>query len=99
VAILNQGKIHDIGTPNHLKEKIHGDIILQIRTNSPKEIEENLIMAFKSVRAVDMDGDEYNISLRSRDHISDIIDIFGSKAVSVNTKEPTLEDVFIQTIK
>jgi ABC-2 type transport system ATP-binding protein len=99
VAILNQGKIHDIGTPNHLKEKIHGDIILQIRTNSPKEIDENLIMAFKSVRAVDMDGDEYNISLRSRDHISDIIDIFGSKAVSVNTKEPTLEDVFIQTIK
>jgi len=99
VAILNQGKIHDIGTPNHLKEKIHGDIILQIRVNSPKEIDKNLLMAFESVRAVDIDGAEYHISLRYRDHISDIIDIFGSRAVSVNTKEPTLEDVFIQTIK
>jgi len=99
VAILNQGKIHNIGTPRFLKEKIHGDIILQIRVKGQKKTDKNLIMAFKSVESMYMDGDEYHISLRSREHISDILDVFGSRAVSVNTKEPTLEDVFIQTIK
>ena len=99
VAILNQGKIHDIGTPRFLKEKIHGDIILQIRVKGQKKTDKNLIMAFKSVESMYMDGDEYHISIRSREHISDILDVFGSRAVSVNTKEPTLEDVFIQTIK
>ena len=99
VAILNQGKIHDIGTPKHLKEKIHGNIILQIRIKGPEKFDEDLIMSFKSVRSVYMDVDEYHISLSSRNQISQIVDVFGSHAVSVNTKEPTLEDVFIQTIK
>jgi len=99
VAILNQGKIHDIGTPKHLKEKIHGNIILQIRIKGPEKFDEDLIMSFKSVRSVYMDVDEYHISLSSRNQISEIVDVFGSHAVSVNTKEPTLEDVFIQTIK
>lgn len=99
VAILNQGKIRDMGTPEFLKEKIHGDIILQVRVHDPQEIDKQRLMAFKSVEGVNLEGDQFLISLANREDISDIIDIFGSQAFSVNTKEPTLEDVFIQTMQ
>ncbi len=99
VAILNQGKIRDMGTPESLKKKVHGDIILQVRVHEPLKIDENRITAFDSVRGVNVEGDQFLISLRSRSNISDIIDIFGEQAFSVNTKEPTLDDVFIQTME
>jgi len=99
VAILNQGKIRDMGTPESLKEKIHGDIILQVRVYEPQKIDQSLLMAFESVESVNLEGDQFLISLRSRNDISQIIDVFGHQAFSVNTKEPTLDDVFIQTIQ
>ena len=97
VAILNQGKIRNMGTPESLKEKIHGDIILQVRVNEPQKILKDQILAFDSVEGVNLEGNQFLISLRSREDISHIIDIFGEQAISVNTKEPTLDDVFIQT--
>ncbi|WP_394340083.1 ABC transporter ATP-binding protein [Methanobacterium subterraneum] len=97
VAILNQGKIHDMGTPEYLKEKIHGDIILQVRVHDPQKIDDGQLMAVNSVESVNLEGNQFLISLRSREDISHIIDLFGAEAISVNTKEPTLEDVFIQT--
>ncbi|EKF86859.1 ABC transporter ATP-binding protein [Methanobacterium formicicum] len=97
VAILNQGKIRNMGTPESLKEKIHGDIILQVRVNEPQKIQKDQILAFDSVEGVNLEGNQFLISLRSREDISSIIDIFGEQAISVNTKEPTLDDVFIQT--
>jgi ABC-2 type transport system ATP-binding protein len=99
VAILNQGKIRDIGTPEKLKKKVHGDIILQVRVYEPQKIDESRIMGFESVNGVNLEGDQFLVSLRSRNDISDIIDIFGEQAFSVNTKEPTLDDVFIQTME
>ena len=97
VAILNQGRIRNMGTPESLKEKIHGDIILQVRVNEPQKILKDKILAFDSVEGVNLEGNQFLISLRSREDISHIIDIFGEQAISVNTKEPTLDDVFIQT--
>ena len=29
----------------------------------------------------------------------EIVDLFGNDVISINTKEPTLEDVFINTVK
>lgn len=99
VAILNQGKIRDIGTPETLKKQVHGDIILQIRVNEPELFDKNRIMEFESVSGVNLEGDQFLISLRSRKDISEIVDIFGQEAFSVNTKEPTLDDVFIQSVE
>jgi len=98
VAILNQGKIRDIGTPKYLKEKIHGDIILEIRAHEPEKIDTQRITAFESVKGVNLEGDQFLVSLHNREDISKIIDIFGNQAFSVNTKEPTLDDVFIQSV-
>lgn len=101
VAILNKGKVIDVGTPEYLKSRIHGDLILKVKITKTEDVEifKNQIMQFQSVRAVDFIAEEFLISLKYRKDISDIIDIFGNKVLSVNTKEPTLEDVFINTVK
>jgi ABC-2 type transport system ATP-binding protein len=101
VAILNKGKIIDVGTPSYLKSKIHGDIILKIRIQNISDVNsyKEQIKNFASVSAVDFVDGEYLISLKYRNEMSDIVDIFGNNVNSINTKEPTLEDVFINTVK
>ncbi len=98
VAILNQGRIHDIGTPKSLKEQVHGDIILKVRVHDPQKIDTHLITSLDSVEAVNLEGNQFLISLHSRQDISTIMNVFGSQAYSVHTKEPTLDDVFIQSV-
>lgn len=98
VAILNQGQIRDLGTPDYLKEKIHGDLILRITVDHPQSIDKDQVLAFESVEEVVQEGSLYTISIRNRKDISSIIDVFGSRLKSVNTKEPDLEDVFIHTM-
>ena len=101
VAILNKGKIIDVGTPDYLKSKIHGDVILKVRIQNLDVINnyKEQIMKFASVAAVDFVDGEYLISLKYRNEMSDIVDLFGNNVNSINTKEPTLEDVFINTVK
>ncbi len=101
VAILNQGQILDMGSPAELKSKIHGDLILKINLKEATEFSNNdfkLIESFSSVENVVLNGKDLDISLNSRKDISDIVDHIGSNLMAVNTKEPTLEDVFIQTV-
>lgn len=99
VAILNQGKIVDMGTPEYLKSKIHGEIILNLKLDSPDPQATLKIREFSSVEDVDIDENRYTISLNSKDEIKSILNVFQSKILSVNTKEPTLDDVFINSIK
>jgi ABC-2 type transport system ATP-binding protein len=101
VAILNNGRIMDVGTPTYLKSKIHGDLILKVKVNGTDDIDKVMdrINQFTTTNGVKMVNGEFWISLNSRNEISKIVDIFGDEVVSVNTKEPTLEDVFIHTVK
>ena len=101
VAILNKGKIIDVGTPSYLKSKIHGDVILKIRIQNPDDVKnyKKQLTKFASIAAVNFIDGEYLISLKHRNEISEIVDIFGNNVNSINTKEPTLEDVFINTVK
>ena len=98
VAILSGGKIRDMGTPDYLKAKIHGQTILQVKINHA-DIDTDKILNFNSVENVDLNGKNLEISLNSKEDISDIIGLIGHNVVSVNTKEPSLEDVFIHTVK
>lgn len=98
VAILNSGKIRDLGTPEYLKAKIHGKTILQIKTRYPV-VDINEIHKFNSVEKVDSNEKSLLISLNSREDISDIVSLLEHNIVSINTKEPSLEDVFIHSIK
>ncbi len=101
VAILNKGTIMDIGTPEYLKSKIHGDVILKVKVLNFYEHESIMdqIINFKSVRDVKVDEDMFSISLIHRNEISSIINLFGDQVTAVNTQEPTLNDVFIHSLK
>jgi len=99
VAVLNQGKIMDIGSPQELKSKIHGDIILNIKLETPDRKAAALIEGFSTVEDVSLSGNQYTISLKSKKDIKEIINAFDGQIISVNTKEPTLEDVFINSFK
>jgi ABC-2 type transport system ATP-binding protein len=99
VILLDQGRIRDMGTPQHLKSKVHGDLILKVRVKNPLKSDREVISAMSSVETLEVVGDHYLISLNSRKEISRIIDVLGSRALAVNTKEPTMEDVFIRTLE
>lgn len=99
VAILNQGRILDMGTPKDLKSKIHGDIILNIELERPDRQAANVIEGFSTVEEVKVSGNQYTISLKSKNEIKNVINAFKGNITSVNTKEPTLEDVFINSFK
>lgn len=99
VAILNQGSIMDIGTPQDLKSKIHGNIILNIELDFPDRKAYKIIKSFSTVDQVDISGNRYTISLKSKKDIKEIINAFEGNIQLVNTKEPTLEDVFINSFK
>ncbi|PKL67278.1 MAG: ABC transporter ATP-binding protein [Methanobacteriales archaeon HGW-Methanobacteriales-1] len=101
VAILNQGQILDMGSPGELKSKIHGDLILKINLKDPAQFSQSdfkSIDSYSSVENIVLNGKDLDISLNSRKDISDIVKHIGSNLMAVNTKEPTLEDVFIQTV-
>ena len=99
VAILNQGQILDIGTPEDLKSKIHGDVILQVKVETPDNNIVKQIQEFSTVEAVSIQGNQYIISLKSKKEIKNIMNTFKDNILAVNTKEPTLEDVFINSFK
>ena len=99
VAVMNKGRILDVGTPEYLKSKVHGDVILNVKVKGSVTVDKDQIQNFKSVEAVDIVGNEFHISLNSRAEIASITNVFDDKIVSVNTKEPTLEDVFINMVK
>ncbi|GAB6055434.1 ABC transporter ATP-binding protein [Methanobacterium movens] len=98
VAILNQGQILDMGSPQELKSKIHGDIILNVSLNDPSQVDLNDFKNMDMVEKFTLKEDKLSLSLQSRRDISRIIELVGTNLKSVNTKEPTLEDVFIQNV-
>ena len=97
VAIVNRGNVMDVGEPDYLKSKVHGETILKIKVKD-LNVDLNKVQDFNSVERVNMVGNEVSVSLKSRIEIPDIIDVFAGNLVSVNTEEPTLEDVFINAV-
>lgn len=100
VAIINHGEILDIDTPKNLKSKIHGDLILNIELKKDVETEKlNKIKNIDGAENIELMDNTLTVSLSSEDLISKIITILDNNIKSVNTKKPTLNDVFIQRIK
>ncbi|MEN6329162.1 MAG: ABC transporter ATP-binding protein [Methanobacteriaceae archaeon] len=99
VVLLDQGRIRDMGTPQDLKSKVHGDLILTVRVKNSLQSDQEAISRLKSVEPLEVVDDQYIMSINSREEISRILDVLGSRVLAVNTKEPTLEDVFLSTLK
>jgi ABC-2 type transport system ATP-binding protein len=100
VAIIRQGKIVVEGSPEKLKSSLQGEHVVEVAFDKDAPNLESLLGSRSDVRGVAKRGDKYEI------HTSDVSITIGElaqfarsnglKIVSLNTKEPTLEDVFVR---
>jgi ABC-2 type transport system ATP-binding protein len=94
IAIIDNGKIIVIGTPEELKKTIGGDVVSLSTTdnvNVKSEIERlfNLTVSEKG-------NDLYMTCSRGDTCIPELIRTLGDKVTSVRVQRPTLNDVFLK---
>ncbi len=93
LAILNEGKVVALGTPNDLKHEIGGDVIL-LDTKNPDSLAERIRTRFHlhaqviqaQVRIERENGHRF---------ITDVVEAFPGEIEAISVSKPTLEDVFI----
>jgi len=94
VAILHQGRLRAMGTPQELKSKIGGDII-SIQTRDPLALTQKIEERFRQkVAQVDQ-----TIRFEIKDghkFIPQIVEAFPGLIQAITLAKPTLEDVFVR---
>ena len=93
LAILNQGKVVALGTPNDLKHEIGGDVIL-LDSKNPELLAQGIEQRFH----LDAQVLQGKVRLeRENGHrfITDVVEAFPGEIEAVSVSKPTLEDVFI----
>ena len=100
VAIIRQGKIVVEGSPEKLKSSLQGDHVVEVSfLRDAPDIEKHL-RADASVKEVTKRGDKYEIHTTSPAIVIEkavqLAVTNGLEIVSMNTKQPTLEDVFVK---
>ncbi|MEJ8541985.1 ABC transporter ATP-binding protein [Methanothermobacter wolfeii] len=99
VAIINQGRILDIGTPSELKSKIKGNTVLEVVLADPSAADISMIEGIDGVKSVELDGNTLRVSLECGDVTGRVLHGIGDNIRSVNTRETTLNDVFIERVR
>jgi ABC-2 type transport system ATP-binding protein len=94
IAIIDNGKIIAMGTPDELKRTVGGDVIY-IRTtdnaNAKKEIERLL-----KIDVLEKEGELYMTCVMGDTCIPEMIRTIGERVLSVRLQRPTLNDVFLK---
>lgn len=94
IAIIDNGKIIAVGTPDELKKAVGGEVVY-IRTtdnaNAKKEIERLF-----SLNVSEKNGELYLSCEMGDTCIPEIIRTIGERVLSVRVQRPTLNDVFLQ---
>jgi ABC-2 type transport system ATP-binding protein len=93
LAILNEGKVVALGTPDDLKHEIGGDVIL-LDTKDPESLAERIRVRF------DLDAQVLHGQVRiERENghrfIAEVFEAFPREIDAISISKPTLEDVFI----
>lgn len=96
VAIIDNGKIIAMDTPERLKESLGGDLV-SIRSPDPAAVAGALREPW--ITRVETHNDEVTISLRNADqYVSAIVTLLNERKVPITSlaiHKPTLEDVFL----
>ncbi|WP_319580220.1 ATP-binding cassette domain-containing protein [uncultured Methanospirillum sp.] len=96
IAIIDNGTIIALDTPENLKNGIGGDIIT---ITTPEFEKASKLLDEPWINRLDVYNDEVRISLQNAEqHISEIITILNQHQIpiaSVSIHKPTLEDVFL----
>lgn len=93
LAILNQGELVAMGSPNELRETIGGDSIT-IDTDKPADLAARIVEKFE-VEAATVDGQVRLEQPNGHQWIARIVEAFPDCVRSIRLGKPTLEDVFI----
>jgi ABC-2 type transport system ATP-binding protein len=93
LAILSEGKVVAGGTPEALKEKIGGDVIV-VQSPDPECLRDQIEEKF-SCQSVVVDGTVRLERRRGHQFITQLMESFPGQIEAVTVGKPTLEDVFI----
>jgi ABC-2 type transport system ATP-binding protein len=94
LAILNQGKVVALGTPDDLKHEIGGDVIL-LDAKNPDSLAERIRTRF-NLNVQVLHGEVRIERENGHRFITDVVESFPGEIESISVSKPTLEDVFIR---
>ena len=93
LAVLDQGRIIALGTPDELKNRIGGDVIT-IRSKEPNAVAETI----RSTLHLSPSVVNNEVRLEHEDApqaMKNIIELLGDRIGGISLSKPTLEDVFV----
>ena len=93
IAILDEGKLVDIGRPDELKRRIGGEVVT-IQTTAAQSLQESLHTKFGIASTIVHDTVRLEIP-NGHEWISKIMNAYPGKIDAITVGRPTLEDVFI----
>jgi ABC-2 type transport system ATP-binding protein len=93
LAILNEGKVVALGTPDDLKHEIGGDVIL-LDAKDPDSLAERVRALFRLDARV-LHGQVRIERENGHRFITDVVEAFPVEIEAISVSKPTLEDVFI----
>ena len=100
VAIIDQGKIIELGTPREIQQRVLGQSLVEVTTNEPLPLD-NLPEKLRDEKYLTADEGR-TLSLKTDSPAAAIVELVkwidgrGLKLVDIHLKRPTLEDVFIE---
>lgn len=93
LGILDRGRLVTLGTPDELKKKIGGDVIV-LGARDPESLRRKIEERFLVPAAV-VDSTVRFERERGHEFITQLVEAFPGQIDSVTVSKPTLEDVFI----
>jgi ABC-2 type transport system ATP-binding protein len=93
VGILHQGRLVALGTPEELKARVGGDVVV-VHSHNPEDLRTKIRERF-GCDPVLVDGNLRVELPRGHDFAREVVEAFGGEVESVTFGKPTLEDVFI----
>ena len=94
VAILNEGQLVGIGTPDELKDQVGGDIVI-VDSPEPEQFAPKINQRF-GYTATSIEGLLRIECHNGHEFVRDVVAAFPTEIRSVHFGKPTLEDVFIK---
>jgi ABC-2 type transport system ATP-binding protein len=95
LAIMNEGNLVALGTPEELKSEIGGDVILLEATRDAEVLAEHIRARFHVDST--MLGNQVRIERKDGHHfVPDVVEAFPGEIQAISVSKPSLEDVFIR---
>ena len=94
LAILNEGKVVALGTPNELKQEIGGDVIV-LEARDPESLAHRMQQRFHIETQV-LQGKVRLEREQGHRFLTEVVEAFPGEIDAVSVSKPTLEDVFIR---